>query len=64
MGDRPGHLIASAVTPSGGRGRRTDGGYWVEGTWRFSSGSDVCQWVILGTPIFEPESGPPREQRP
>ena len=33
-------LVASAFGFSTGRGRQVEGGYWVEGDWQFSSGSD------------------------
>jgi 3-hydroxy-9,10-secoandrosta-1,3,5(10)-triene-9,17-dione monooxygenase len=46
-------LIASAFAFKTGQGRPVDGGYYVEGDWEFSSGSDACTWIILGTPIFE-----------
>lgn len=46
-------LIASAFAFKTGRGRPVEGGYRVEGEWQFSSGSDICQWIILGTPIYE-----------
>jgi 3-hydroxy-9,10-secoandrosta-1,3,5(10)-triene-9,17-dione monooxygenase len=46
-------LIASSFAPTTGRGRRVSGGYYVEGEWQFSSGSNICEWVVLGTPIFE-----------
>jgi 3-hydroxy-9,10-secoandrosta-1,3,5(10)-triene-9,17-dione monooxygenase len=52
-------LIASSFAPKTGRGQAVDGGYEIHGDWQFSSGSNICQWVILGTPIFETESGPP-----
>ena len=51
-------LIASAFSFSTGRGRPVDGGYFIEGDWQFSSGSTACEWIILGTPIFESD-GPP-----
>jgi 3-hydroxy-9,10-secoandrosta-1,3,5(10)-triene-9,17-dione monooxygenase len=49
----PDALIASAFAFKTARGRPVEGGYFVEGEWQFSSGSNVCQWIILGTPIFE-----------
>ncbi|MBV9896460.1 MAG: acyl-CoA dehydrogenase [Chloroflexi bacterium] len=51
-------LIASAFAFTTGRGRPVDGGYAIEGNWQFSSGSNACQWIILGTPIFDGD-GPP-----
>jgi 3-hydroxy-9,10-secoandrosta-1,3,5(10)-triene-9,17-dione monooxygenase len=57
-GRDPDTLIASAFNFTTGRGRAVDGGYFVEGNWQFSSGSNACEWIILGTPIFESD-GPP-----
>jgi 3-hydroxy-9,10-secoandrosta-1,3,5(10)-triene-9,17-dione monooxygenase len=51
-------LVASAFGFTSGKGRRVEGGYWVEGDWVFSSGSDLCQWIILGTRLDQP--GPPK----
>jgi len=51
-------LVGSAFSFKTGRGRRVDGGVVVSGDWQFSSGSDACQWVILGTPVERAE-GPP-----
>ena len=33
--------------------------HWVEGDWVFSSGSNLCQWIIVGTRLEQP--GPPRQ---
>ena len=57
-GDDPETLVASAFGFSTGKGRRVEGGYWVEGDWVFSSGSDLCQWIILGTRLEQ--AGPPK----
>jgi 3-hydroxy-9,10-secoandrosta-1,3,5(10)-triene-9,17-dione monooxygenase len=58
--DDPETLVASAFGFTTGKGRAVDGGsgYWVEGDWIFSSGSDLCQWIILGTRLEQP--GPPK----
>jgi len=58
-GDNQDTLIASSFSPKTGRGRAVAGGYLVEGDWSFSSGSNLCDWVVLGTPIFEQEGAPP-----
>ncbi len=55
--DDPDTLVASAFGFTTGKGRPVEGGYWVEGDWIFSSGSDLCQWIILGTRLEQ--SGPP-----
>jgi 3-hydroxy-9,10-secoandrosta-1,3,5(10)-triene-9,17-dione monooxygenase len=52
-------LIASSFAPRTGRGRPAPGGYQVEGDWQFSSGSNLCSWVVLGTPIFEGDAPRP-----
>jgi 3-hydroxy-9,10-secoandrosta-1,3,5(10)-triene-9,17-dione monooxygenase len=58
-GSDPETLIASAFAFKTGRGRRVAGGYHLQGEWQFSSGSDLCQWIILGTPIFEDDGQTP-----
>ena len=58
-GDNQDALIASSFSPKTGRGRVVTGGYLVEGDWSFSSGSNLCDWVVLGTPIFEQDNAPP-----
>lgn len=57
-GEDPETLVASAFGFSTGHGRPVEGGYWVEGDWVFSSGSDLCQWIILGTLVQQ--AGPPK----
>ena|ERR1051326_7080636 len=52
-------LVASSFAPKTGRGRPTQGGYYVQGDWQFSSGSNLCSWAVLGTPIFEQEDAAP-----
>jgi 3-hydroxy-9,10-secoandrosta-1,3,5(10)-triene-9,17-dione monooxygenase len=56
--DDPETLVASAFGFTSGKGREVEGGYWVEGDWVFSSGSNLCQWIILGTRLEQP--GPPK----
>ena len=56
-GEDPETLVGTAFGFSTGRGRPVEGGYWLEGDWVFSSGSDLCQWIILGTLVEQP--GPP-----
>ncbi len=59
--DDPDTLIASSFAPTTGRGRPAPGGYLVKGEWQFSSGSNICQWAVLGTPIFDDDA--PRPSR-
>src|SRR5215831_9144808 len=54
----PDTLVGTAFNFNSGRGRRVEGGYFVEGDWSFSSGSDACAWIILGTPIYEDSQQP------
>jgi 3-hydroxy-9,10-secoandrosta-1,3,5(10)-triene-9,17-dione monooxygenase len=58
-GSDPGTLVASAFAFKTGRGRPVEGGYFIEGDWQFSSGSNLCQWIVLGTPIYEPDAQKP-----
>ncbi|MEV0666474.1 acyl-CoA dehydrogenase family protein [Actinomadura luteofluorescens] len=46
-GDDPARRIASSYTPTG-KIEKVPGGYRVSGRWSFSSGSGVCDGVILG----------------
>jgi 3-hydroxy-9,10-secoandrosta-1,3,5(10)-triene-9,17-dione monooxygenase len=57
-GDDPDTWISSSYMPTG-RLTRVDGGYRLTGKWNFSSGSDHCSWVILGTMIDNGEGNPP-----
>jgi 3-hydroxy-9,10-secoandrosta-1,3,5(10)-triene-9,17-dione monooxygenase len=58
-GEDPETLVASAFGFTSGKGRPVEGGYWVEGDWVFSSGSNLCQWIILGTRLEQ--DGPPQQ---
>ena len=60
-GDDPETLIASAFGFTTGKGRPVEGGYWVEGDWVFSSGSNLCEWIILGTRLEQDQPGPPKQ---
>ncbi|MBF6208900.1 3-hydroxy-9,10-secoandrosta-1,3,5(10)-triene-9,17-dione monooxygenase oxygenase subunit [Streptomyces gardneri] len=46
--DAPEALVSSSYAPTG-KLTEVDGGYRLSGRWSFSSGSDHCQWVLLGT---------------
>lgn len=46
-GKDPDTWIASPYAPIG-RARKVDGGYRFSGRWPFSSGTDHCDWIILG----------------
>ncbi|MEU6584185.1 hydroxylase [Nocardia sp. NPDC046763] len=47
LGDNPDTWIGSPVIPWG-LADPVDGGYVLSGRWPFSSGTDHCDWVILG----------------
>jgi len=41
-------LISSSYAPFG-KAEKVDGGYRVNGAWAWSSGCDLCDWVVVGT---------------
>lgn len=49
--------ISSSYMP-GGKAKPVPGGYELTGRWNFSSGSDHCEWVILGVQVLD-EAGAP-----
>lgn len=56
-GEDPDVWIASPYAPIG-RAKKVDGGYEFTGRWPFSSGTDNCDWVVLGGTIVD-ENGEP-----
>jgi 3-hydroxy-9,10-secoandrosta-1,3,5(10)-triene-9,17-dione monooxygenase len=61
-GTDPDTWIASPYAP-GGMAVPTDGGYLLSGKWPFSSGTDHCDWVVLGAMVGNPDGSmaqPPR----
>jgi alkylation response protein AidB-like acyl-CoA dehydrogenase len=52
--------IASPYAPMG-RARAVDGGWVLNGRWEFSSGTDHCDWVVLGA-LRVDENSEPGEQ--
>ncbi|OXJ31388.1 flavin-dependent monooxygenase [Burkholderia sp. HI2714] len=60
-GDDPATLIASTYMPVG-RVTPVDGGFRLSGHWKFSSGSELCEWVFLGA-LVPAEAGQPPEYR-
>jgi 3-hydroxy-9,10-secoandrosta-1,3,5(10)-triene-9,17-dione monooxygenase len=61
-GARGDALVASAFSPLDGTARPVEGGFWLQGTWQFSSGVDAVDWVILSAPVRDPDAprgGPP-----
>ncbi|MEW2624091.1 acyl-CoA dehydrogenase family protein [Streptomyces sp. NPDC048106] len=53
-GDDPETWVASPYAPMG-RARPVDGGYLFSGRWPFSSGTDLCQWVMIGGLVTDQE---------
>lgn len=56
-GEDPDTWVASPYMPSG-VATPTDGGYRLSGRWQFSSGTDHCQWIILGALVGDAEGRP------
>lgn len=61
-GEDPDTWVASPYMPSG-VATPTDGGYRLSGRWQFSSGTDHCQWIILGALVGDAEGGPAQPTR-
>ena len=49
--------MASPYAPQG-VARPVDGGYVFNGRWQFSSGTDACDWIILGAMIGDADGKP------
>ena len=49
--------MASPYAPQG-VAKPVDGGYLFNGRWQFSSGTDHCDWIILGAMIGDPDGKP------
>ncbi len=56
-GEDPDTWVASPYAPSG-TATRTDGGYVLNGRWKFSSGTDLCDWIVLGAKVTGEDAGP------
>lgn len=56
-------LIATSLAFPGGRARKVDGGYIVNGRWPLSSGVDNSDWNMLGAILRETDDGPPLDHR-
>jgi 3-hydroxy-9,10-secoandrosta-1,3,5(10)-triene-9,17-dione monooxygenase len=56
-GEDPDTWVASPYAPSG-TATRTDGGYVLNGRWKFSSGTDLCDWIVLGAKVLGEDAGP------
>lgn len=53
-GSDPDTWVASPYAPIG-RATRVDGGWTFSGRWPFSSGTDLCDWVVLGGMLTDDE---------
>jgi len=49
--------VASPYAPQG-VAKPVDGGYIFNGRWQFSSGTDQCEWIILGAFLGDAEGAP------
>lgn len=62
FGEDPDTWTASPYAPFG-RATPVDGGFLLSGEWPYSTGTDYCQWVILGGIVTDPNGerppGPP-----
>ena len=58
-GEDPDTWIASPYAPMG-VARPVEGGYRFTGHWKFSSGTDHCQWVMIGGFVANPDGTPNR----
>jgi len=56
-GTNPDTWIASPYMP-GGVAVPTDGGYVLNGHWQFSSGTDHCDWIVLGAMVGDARGNP------
>ncbi|AOI60150.1 acyl-CoA dehydrogenase family protein [Burkholderia diffusa] len=61
-GKDPATLIASTYMPVG-RVTPVEGGFRLAGHWKFSSGSELCDWVFLGALVPAAVAGQPPEYR-
>ena len=55
--------VASPYAPMG-RLKPVDGGYVCDGRWSFSSGTDLCQWIVLGALITDADGNVDRSKAP
>ncbi|AUH68048.1 MULTISPECIES: 3-hydroxy-9,10-secoandrosta-1,3,5(10)-triene-9,17-dione monooxygenase oxygenase subunit [Gordonia] len=51
-GEDPNVRISSSYAPMG-MGEVVDGGYKVNGSWAWSSGCDIADWVVVGGPVIK-----------
>ncbi len=51
----PDTWVASPYAPNG-RAMRIDGGFRFSGRWQYSTGTDHCEWVVLGGIVVDPDA--------
>ncbi|EUA23258.1 hydroxylase domain protein [Mycobacterium xenopi 4042] len=54
--------VASPYAPQG-VAKPVDGGYIFNGRWQFSSGTDQCDWIILGAMVGDSDGKPVMPRR-
>jgi 3-hydroxy-9,10-secoandrosta-1,3,5(10)-triene-9,17-dione monooxygenase len=59
----PDALIASSIALAAGRGRKTDGGFVINGRWPFSSAVDNSDWNMLAVSIYDGDGKTPVDWR-
>jgi alkylation response protein AidB-like acyl-CoA dehydrogenase len=58
-GEDPDTWVASPYAPFG-KATAVDGGYRFSGRWPFSSGTDHCDWIVLGGMLVDEDGKPTR----
>ncbi len=61
-GEDNGVLVSSSYQPVG-KVEPAEGGFYLSGRWGFSSGSQHCDWVLLGALVPPAEAGGPPDMR-
>jgi 3-hydroxy-9,10-secoandrosta-1,3,5(10)-triene-9,17-dione monooxygenase len=54
-------LISSSLAPMG-KATAVDGGFVLNGRWKYSSGCEHCEWAFLGAMVATEKSGPPDQR--
>ncbi len=62
-GDTQDVLIATATAPSVGGVYKVEGGYRADGVWRFASGVDHSQWLMITGPVRPDDGSEPKRGR-
>ncbi len=56
-------VLASSSYQPVGKVERVDGGFKLSGHWKFSSGSEHCEWILLGAIVPPAGPGEPPDMR-